>query len=208
MAFAKQLRRAFLFALLAVGLLLWLAALLRFSQIAENSDSFAQYWDWILLINTVLVLLVLTGGVVLLVLELRSNANQGKLLADVSSSISYHVEPGPNPDSLPPDAGPYDVRLGYALLPDIQARMQDSGFAITRQSRLSRRHEELVKRGIYYIYREKAQAGLELLDQNNELTHRSEELAEMLAKAQQQLEEIRNVEMANIEFTGNGRISG
>jgi two-component system, NtrC family, nitrogen regulation sensor histidine kinase NtrY len=53
MAFAKQLRRAFLFALLAVGLLLWLAALLRFSQIAENSDSFAQYWDWILLINTV-----------------------------------------------------------------------------------------------------------------------------------------------------------
>lgn len=53
MAFAKRLRRALLVALLAAGVLLWLAALLLFSQIAENSDDFAQAWDWILLVNTI-----------------------------------------------------------------------------------------------------------------------------------------------------------
>jgi nitrogen fixation/metabolism regulation signal transduction histidine kinase len=53
MAFARQLRRIFFAVLLAFGLLLWLAALLLFSRIAENSDDFAKAWDWILLINSI-----------------------------------------------------------------------------------------------------------------------------------------------------------
>jgi nitrogen fixation/metabolism regulation signal transduction histidine kinase len=53
MAIARRLKKTFLSLLLAFGVLLWLAALLLFSQIAENSDDFAQAWDWILLINTI-----------------------------------------------------------------------------------------------------------------------------------------------------------
>jgi len=53
MAFARRLKKAFLALLLIFGVLLWLAALLLFSRIAENSDDFAKAWDWILLINSI-----------------------------------------------------------------------------------------------------------------------------------------------------------
>lgn len=53
MAIARRLKKALLSLVLLIGVLLWLAALLLFSQIAENSDDFAQAWDWILLINTI-----------------------------------------------------------------------------------------------------------------------------------------------------------
>jgi nitrogen fixation/metabolism regulation signal transduction histidine kinase len=72
MAFAKRLRRVLLGALLAAGVLLWLAALLLFSQIAENSDDFAQAWDWILLVNTI--------GIAVLALLIVSHI--GRLIRD------------------------------------------------------------------------------------------------------------------------------
>jgi PAS domain S-box-containing protein len=61
MAIARRLRGA-LVALLAVfGAVLWLLALLLFTKVTENSDDFAQRQNWILLINTIgiTVLLVL-----------------------------------------------------------------------------------------------------------------------------------------------------
>ena len=65
MAIAKRLRRALVTVAAAVGILLWLAALLRFSQVAENSDDFARLQNWILLINSigigVLVVLILVN---------------------------------------------------------------------------------------------------------------------------------------------------
>src|SRR5690606_39783394 len=63
MAIGRRLRRAFLALAAAAGVLLWLAALLLFSQVAENSDDFARLQDWILLINSigigVLVILII-----------------------------------------------------------------------------------------------------------------------------------------------------
>jgi nitrogen fixation/metabolism regulation signal transduction histidine kinase len=53
MAFARRLKQAFVFVLLSFGVLLWLAALLLFSRVAENSDDFSQAWEWIGIINTV-----------------------------------------------------------------------------------------------------------------------------------------------------------
>ena len=53
MAIARRLRQAALTLLAIFGLLLWLAALLLFSQIAENSDDFSQALEWILPINTI-----------------------------------------------------------------------------------------------------------------------------------------------------------
>jgi nitrogen fixation/metabolism regulation signal transduction histidine kinase len=53
MAIARRLRQVALTLLAIFGLLLWLAALLLFSQIAENSDDFSQALQWILPINTI-----------------------------------------------------------------------------------------------------------------------------------------------------------
>ena len=53
MAIATRIRQAALILLATFCLLLWLAALLLFSQIAENSDDFSQALQWILPINTV-----------------------------------------------------------------------------------------------------------------------------------------------------------
>jgi len=121
----------------------------------------------------VATLLAMMATIIFLVLEFRSNAKQARLLADFSSTIGFQVEPGYAPRFLQPDRGPYDVRLGYARLSEIQARLQSSGFIVEKQARLSRRHEETVKRGLYHIYDEKTQAGLELLDHNNEVLYKA-----------------------------------
>jgi PAS domain S-box-containing protein len=53
MAIGRRIRDAFYALLLTFGILLWLVALLLFSQVAENSDDFARYRFWILLINSI-----------------------------------------------------------------------------------------------------------------------------------------------------------
>ena len=53
MAVAKRIRSAFVTLLAVVGILLWLIALLSFTRVTENSDDFAQRQNWILLINSV-----------------------------------------------------------------------------------------------------------------------------------------------------------
>jgi nitrogen fixation/metabolism regulation signal transduction histidine kinase len=64
MAIGRRIGRALLVVLIGLGVLLWLAALLLFSQVAENSDDFARYPNWIVLINSigVAVLLALIGA--------------------------------------------------------------------------------------------------------------------------------------------------
>jgi len=61
-AVAKRIRRTLVGILAAVGILLWFVALLLFTQVTENTDDFAKRQDWIVLINSagIVVLLVLT----------------------------------------------------------------------------------------------------------------------------------------------------
>jgi membrane peptidoglycan carboxypeptidase len=86
--------------------------------------------------------------------------------ADFAADISYAVQPGPAAAPLPPDRGPWDVRLGYAGLPGFAERLQKNGYAITRQAVPSRRMTELNGRGIYNAFVEKNQTGLRLIDAN------------------------------------------
>jgi PAS domain S-box-containing protein len=65
MAVAKRIRSAALTLLAVLGILLWLVALLSFTRVTENTDDFAQRLNWILLINSV-------GITVLLVLIVRN----------------------------------------------------------------------------------------------------------------------------------------
>lgn len=65
MAVATRLKRTLLWLAALFGILLWLTALLRFGQVAENSDDFARIQNWLLLINSlgigVLILLIVVN---------------------------------------------------------------------------------------------------------------------------------------------------
>src|SRR5690606_39157048 len=60
MAFGRKLKRAVYTLLLAFGVLLWLAALLLFSRVAEDSDDFARLQLWILIVNSIGVAVLVT----------------------------------------------------------------------------------------------------------------------------------------------------
>jgi hypothetical protein len=60
--------------------------------------------------------------------------------------------------------GPYDYRLGYASLPRFTSRLEASGDRIAEQARDSNSYMLLTGLGLYPMYREKDQTGLEILD--------------------------------------------
>jgi len=99
--------------------------------------------------------------------EMRNATWHSRWLADFAADIGFRVEPGAARTPLPPDRGPRDVRLGYASLPDFTERLETAGFARIRQAVPSRRMSELAAHGVFNVYDEKAQAGLQLLDMHD-----------------------------------------
>jgi PAS domain S-box-containing protein len=93
----EKIRRALFALLLALGVLLWLAALLLFTRIAENSDDFARLQNWILLINSlgVAVLVVLIGvNLVGLIRDLRHHVPGSRLkLRMITLLVALAVTP-------------------------------------------------------------------------------------------------------------------
>jgi nitrogen fixation/metabolism regulation signal transduction histidine kinase len=83
--------------LLAMGVLLWLAALLLFSRVAEDSDDFARLQDWILLVNSigVTVLTVLIGvNLTRLIRDLRRHVPGSRLkLRMITLLVTLAVTP-------------------------------------------------------------------------------------------------------------------
>ncbi|MBK6583822.1 MAG: transglycosylase domain-containing protein [Gammaproteobacteria bacterium] len=98
--------------------------------------------------------------------ELRNATWQSRWLADFAAGIGFHVESGPAREPLPPDRGPWDERLGYAGLPAFRQRLLQNGFVIERQAVPSRRLSELAAHGVFNVYPEKNQTGLQLRDMN------------------------------------------
>jgi nitrogen fixation/metabolism regulation signal transduction histidine kinase len=86
MAIGGRIRKYFYAVLVTAGILLWLAALLLFSQVTENSDDFARYSDEIWLVNTagVAVLIALiTANLVRLVRDYRDHVPGTRLKARI-----------------------------------------------------------------------------------------------------------------------------
>ncbi|MGH8821574.1 MAG: transglycosylase domain-containing protein, partial [Rhodoferax sp.] len=98
--------------------------------------------------------------------EMDSSRWQARRLADYGKSLSAKVAPGPSNAIRFPGPGPYDERLGYAQLPLFTTRLEQQGFAIADQARMSPGMISLIDDGLFTPYREKAQAGLELTDCN------------------------------------------
>lgn len=110
--------------------------------------------------------LAFSGGGAL-VWELRTSWVQSRLFAATAKRISYSVQPGAG-DVVVSANGPYDERLGYARLPGMTRSLRDAGLIVEAQARPSPWLRRLNTLGVFPIYREKSQAGLEIFDSRGE----------------------------------------
>jgi membrane peptidoglycan carboxypeptidase len=102
--------------------------------------------------------------------EVKTSKYQARYLSEISQQLSYKVESGPSTSIRYPEAGPYDQRLGYTLLPDEINRLKKLGFRITAQASVSPMMTQLADDyGLFSIYHEKSQAGLNITDRTGQL---------------------------------------
>lgn len=99
--------------------------------------------------------------------EFSASPLQALFLSDYAKTLTFRIEPGPSDKIRFPKYGPYDQRLGYTRLPAFIPRLQQQGFDITRQARISDSMGQLAGYGLFLPYREKSVAGLTLLDSEN-----------------------------------------
>jgi membrane peptidoglycan carboxypeptidase len=102
------------------------------------------------------------------VIELQTSEFQAAQLAGFARHLYFTPGSGPSPAIHFPAAAPYDRRLGYSELPRFLRRLQASGFEIESQARFSPALLRIAKWGLFPTYREKDQAGLEILDRHAE----------------------------------------
>ena len=112
-----------------------------------------------------LLLMVTLVAAVFIIVEARTSYYlQSPVLSRLVAGMGFAAAPGPSPRIRFPTSGPYDQRLGYTHLPQWIARLQARGYAIEEQALLSPQLEKAVDRGVFPLYHEKQQAGLEILD--------------------------------------------
>jgi membrane peptidoglycan carboxypeptidase len=97
-------------------------------------------------------------------LEIQTSWFQSRYFAGLARELQFRLETGPSASIRFPGAAPYDQRLGYSELPGYIERLQNRGFEIESQARLTARLSALIEAGYAPPYREKAQAGLRILD--------------------------------------------
>lgn len=123
---------------------------------------------WLLRSGLISVFGLLAVAVYLISNELRSSQWQARYLSELARELTFKLEPGPSPAIRFPQTGPYDDRLGYSTIPEYTRLLTASDYSITAQARISPRLAELADSGLSPAYREKSQAGLELLDCNRQ----------------------------------------
>ncbi|PQV54521.1 transglycosylase domain-containing protein [Paraburkholderia sp. BL21I4N1] len=122
-----------------------------------------KWFKWVL---AAAFLLALALAVRFCQIEIQTSRLQARYLSELTRDVGFSVAEGPSHSIRFPqtDQGPYDSRLGYALLPSIQQRLLQRGFEISAQARDSDRMLWLSDNGLFLPYAEKDQAGLQLVD--------------------------------------------
>ena len=121
-----------------------------------------RLWLWPLLLLALLIAAVIAAY------ELIASPFQAMVLAGYGKRLTFQTEAGINKTFVPSPTGPYDVRLGYPQLPDFISRLQNQGFEVTQQARVSPDMARIADYGLFMPYREKSVAGLTLLDCRNQ----------------------------------------
>ncbi|WP_027801434.1 transglycosylase domain-containing protein [Paraburkholderia dilworthii] len=135
----------------------------RFPLRATGTSPVRKWFKWAL---AAALLLGLAWVARLCQLEIETSRLEAHYLSELTRDVGFSVDDGPSHSIRFPEAdkGPYDTRLGYALLPSIQQRLLQRGFEITAQARDSERMLSLADRSLFLPYAEKDQAGLQLFD--------------------------------------------
>lgn len=110
----------------------------------------------------ILLLLFGVSLATLLVAEARTSHFQAQELSRYAATLRYSLKPGRSSQIEFPQHGPFDQRLGYTQLPELQARLQTRGYAVAEQVRFSPALLDYTRRGFFPPYPEKTQAGLRL----------------------------------------------
>ena len=84
----------------------------------------------------------------LVVWEMQTFAIQARQFAALAARADYELVDGPSSAIQFPGTGPYDVRLGYARIPEFVDRLKGSGFNIERQASFSQRLLKLTSWGV------------------------------------------------------------
>ena len=114
-------------------------------------------------------LILISVAVILAVLVHHESQNsnlQARFFSSLGEKLSFHREPGHNAAVRYPQYGPYDQRLGYVSLPTAIQHLQKQRFSVTAQARLSPALTELIDHGLFAVYPEKTQVGLQIRDRN------------------------------------------
>lgn len=98
------------------------------------------------------------------VYEANTSTFQARYFHKLAQSLFFTVEPGASEKILFPTKGPTDERRGYSHVPEFITALASRGFQVESQARFSPKMLALARKGIYPIYTEKTQAGLNLLD--------------------------------------------
>ena len=92
--------------------------------------------------------------------EARTSALQARLLPRYTAKLSYELAPGRSDQIAFPKAGPFDDRRGYSRIGTFQSRLEQHGFEVAQQMRLSPELLRLIEWGVTPPYREPPTAGL------------------------------------------------
>jgi membrane peptidoglycan carboxypeptidase len=117
----------------------------EFRAIREAHVRAFKWFHWMLILAIILVPIIY---------EMRTSAVQSWVLSRYARKMSYKVEPGPSPSIIFPKHGPFDVRAGYALIPNFEQRLRAAGFSTIEQARFSPELERVAKWGILPPYAE------------------------------------------------------
>ncbi len=98
--------------------------------------------------------------------ESRTSDIQSRIFARYASRLSYRFEPGPTDSVAYPTGGPFDLRRGYAFIPQVAETLAARDYAVTGQARMSPDLLKLTRHGIYAVYPTDTRAGLEILDRD------------------------------------------
>lgn len=102
------------------------------------------------------------------VYEATTSRFQSRYFSGLAAKLWFNPEPGASARIHFPAKGPTDERRGYLHIPEFTDALRAHGYRVESQVRFSPKMLELADRGIYPTYREKTQAGLNLLDKRGQ----------------------------------------
>ncbi len=135
--------------------------LIRIALRPTGTLSFWKGFKWSLIVIVAIAVAIVAR---LVQIEIETSRLQARFLSELTRDVGYSVDEGASNRIRFPDNGPYDLRLGYALLPSFQQRLLSRGFVVASQARVSDRMLSLADERLFLPYGEKDQAGLSIVD--------------------------------------------